>query len=894
MLKFLPGYGLAVVSTGLAALARWMVPWALAPAPYLGFYPAVVVSAALGGVGPGLVSTFASLLLVNFVFGHFNIHDHGAMARQVIWVAASIGVSILAGMQRKARISEQRHGEELQILNEQLELRVEERTAEIKDANSRLRAANEQLADLDQAKTAFFSNVSHEFRTPLTLMLGPLEDTLTGDAGLSPARREALDIAHRNALRLLRLVNTLLDFSRIEAGRIHAVYEPTDLAVLTADLASTFRSAVERAGMTLEIDSPPLPEPVYVDREMWEKIVLNLLSNAFKFTLDGGITVRLTHGEGMAKLAVNDTGIGIEPGELPHLFERFHRVKGAKGRTFEGSGIGLALVQELVKLHGGGVEACSVPGKGSTFFVRIPLGNSHLPADRIGAARTLDSTAMGVAPFVEEAMRWLPMAGPAENGEGPADLSRLPEAPESGICTGQRPCVLLADDNADMRDYLGRILSGQYDVRMATDGEAALRAALTNPPDLVLTDIMMPGLDGFQLLQALRGAPETATVPVILLSARAGEESRVEGMEAGADDYLTKPFSARELLARVGAHLEIARVRRDVEEMRRYELLSKHSLDIILFMEYDGGRLLEVNAAAAEAYGYTREELLERTIHDLRAEETHGLTADQMAEAAGQGIQFETLHRRKDGSTFPVEVSSRGAIIGQKQTLISVIRDITERKRAEESLRKSLSEKEVLLKEIHHRVKNNMQVISSLVSLQAAGSQDETVREVLNDVTGRVRSMALVHEKLYQSSDLARIDFAEYTRSLLNSFWRSHGAIASTVRLNLDLQPVTLPVDTAVPCGLILNELAGNALKHAFKGRSDGEVTVSLAAGTDGKVRLRVADNGVGLPEGFDWRNARSLGLRLVQMLAGQMDAEVEVSSEGGTRFEIIFALNAE
>ena len=213
------GYGLAAVSTGLAALARWMVPWALAPAPYLGFYPAVVVSAALGGVGPGLVSTFASLLLVNVVFGRFNIHDTGSMARQAIWVIASLGVSLLAGMQRAARIRERRQAEELSRLNDELELRVEERTAALKEANIHLSAANEQLAVLDHAKTAFFSNVSHEFRTPLTLLLGPLEDTLAREEGLSPRDRETLDTAHRNALRLLRLVNTLLDFSRIEAGR---------------------------------------------------------------------------------------------------------------------------------------------------------------------------------------------------------------------------------------------------------------------------------------------------------------------------------------------------------------------------------------------------------------------------------------------------------------------------------------------------------------------------------------------------------------------------------------------------------------------------------------------------------------------------------------------------
>jgi two-component sensor histidine kinase len=202
---------------------------------------------------------------------------------------------------------------------------------------------------------------------------------------------------------------------------------------------------------------------------------------------------------------------------------------------------------------------------------------------------------------------------------------------------------------------------------------------------------------------------------------------------------------------------------------------------------------------------------------------------------------------------------------------------------------RELREKEVLLKEVHHRVKNNLQVISSLVGLQADGSKDETVREVLRDVTYRVRSMALVHEKLYQSESLSCIDFAEYARGLLGYLWRAHGSFIAAVRLTLDLSPVSFPVDTAVPCGLILNELAGNALKHAFRGRSGGEVTVSLKSGSDGRITLSVADNGVGLPDGLDWRQASTLGLRLVQMLAGQLGAEVEVKSGEGTRFEINF-----
>ena len=429
----------------------------------------------------------------------------------------------------------------------------------------------EVLAELDRAKTAFFSNVSHEFRTPLTLMLGPVEDILARPASdLLPEDRERLTIVHRNGQRLLKLVNTLLDFVRIGAGRVQVVYEPTDLAALTAELASNFRSACEQAGLELVVDCPLLREPVYVDRDMWEKIVLNLLSNAFKFTFKGEIEVRLRQSGEAVELVVRDTGTGISAEEMPHLFERFYRVQGAHGRTHEGTGIGLALVQELVKLHGGSVQVVSVYGEGSTFTVTLPTGQTHLPADRIRGARTLAATSLEVDTFVNEALRWLPDPEPVDQaGERSPFWGLSAVQPEEGTGAPGRPRIVLADDNADMRDYVRRLLGRQYEVAVFPDGEQALSAVQADPPDLILSDVMMPALDGFGLLQAVREDPRTRTLPVILLSARAGEEARVEGLEARADDYLTKPFSARELLARVGVHLELARVRRESEAALR-------------------------------------------------------------------------------------------------------------------------------------------------------------------------------------------------------------------------------------------------------------------------------------------------------------------------------------
>lgn len=568
----------------------------------------------------------------------------------------------------------------------------------------------EALAEIDRAKTAFFSNVSHEFRTPLTLMLGPIEELLAkANSDLPAAARSQLEIVNRNGSRLLRLVNTLLDFSRIEAGRMRAVYQPTDLSAYTAELASVFRSTTERAGLQLELDCPQLSEPVFVDLSMWEKIVLNLISNAFKFTFEGKISVGLRQTDDHVELRVSDTGVGIPKEELPHLFDRFHRVENTRSRTHEGTGIGLALVQELVKLHGGNVQVESVVDHGTTFIVTVPLGSQHLPAGQIGGLRTPASTAIGSSQFVEEALSWLPNLQSEVANQVLAESTSLPISSTVFTHTtagnGHLPAVMVVDDNADMRDYLSRLLSERYEVIAMPDGEAALSAATARHPDLVLTDVMMPKLDGFGLLRELRSNPQTSTIPIILLSARAGEEARVEGVSAGADDYLIKPFAARELMARVDTHLNLSRVRKEAEalvrqrqeELRRTNERLRTVLDSsavgIAVLSLDG-RFLELNKEFCRITGRSAEEIKDLDCPALGDPDDCGVMQKEITRlVAGEipSFDLEMRYRRKDGEEIWVQntVSLTADSDGRPAQLVLICKDVTEGKRLELQLRQS-------------------------------------------------------------------------------------------------------------------------------------------------------------------------------------------------------------
>lgn len=477
----------------------------------------------------------------------------------------------------------------------------------------RKRAA--ELEELDKTKTAFFSNISHEFRTPLTLMLGPLEEMMSASDGhLNANERQRVETTHRNALRLLKLVNTLLDFSRLESGRQKAFYTPVDLPAYTKNVASNFRSIIEKAGLELRVTVDTFPEPAYVDRIMWEKMVFNLLSNAFKYTLKGSISLSLFFRENQAVLEVEDTGVGIPDNELPHMFERFHRVQNTAGRTYEGTGIGLSLVKELVSLHGGSISVQSIEGEGSLFRITIPTGKDHLPPGQIVDNVTYHDDILSDI-YVKEASVLLETvsAENRSNGVLPVDKSI------------KQPTVLVVDDNADMRDHIQTLLRKTYHVVTAKNGREALNLLPSVNPSLILSDIMMPVMDGIQLLKEVKDNPQTAQLPVVLLTARAGEESKIEGYETGADDYLVKPFSSKELLARIGSQLKIASTRKRIEQQLK-NLFSQAPTGIYVLRGPQF--VVEIaNAKVLDIWGKKASEIVGKPIFEA------------MPEAAGQGFE---------------------------------------------------------------------------------------------------------------------------------------------------------------------------------------------------------------------------------------------------------------
>ncbi|MFN7992966.1 MAG: response regulator [Bryobacteraceae bacterium] len=786
----------------------------------------------------------------------------------------------------------------------------------------------ESLAELDRAKTMFFNNVSHELRTPLTLLLGPLEDAAVCTGERLQIPKHEVELMYRNGQRLLKLVNTLLDFSRIEAGRMQASYEPVDLGALTAELASVFRSAFERAGLRLASECPTETITAYVDREMWEKVVFNLLSNAFKFTFQGGVTVRLSRSGERIELEVSDTGIGISEEDLPHIFERFHRVPAARSRTYEGSGIGLALVYELVKLHGGEVTAESRPGFGTKFRITMPAGKEHLPQDRIGTPRTNVSTATEAGAYLEEAFRSLPASAQVESSEV-TDLTYVSDATASGSRTAK---ILLVDDNSDMRDYLMRLLGGKYEILAAENGRVALDTLRDDLPDLVLSDAMMPEMDGFGLLQAIRADERTRRLPVILLSARAGEDAKVDGLGAGADDYLVKPFSARELLARVDACIKLARVRGAADAaLRASESRFRRLFEANIFGVFFGvsdGSVAEANDAFLQMVGYSREDVKAGLVRWDRM--TPGSFADLDRNAAEQLMQtgicraYEKEFIRKDGSRVPVLMGA--AMLGEpyhrQNTAVVFCLDLTERKRVEEQMLQTqkLESLGVLAGGVAHDFNNLLVGILGNASLALEGMDEaDPNRTLLEDIMAASERAADLTKQLLAYAGKGRfmpekVDLSALVRQIGNLIYAS---IPKHVQLQLDLKP-GIPAVEGDPGQL--QQLIMNLIINGGEAVDDHTGTVRVTTGVQrvfngaeprgfgsepipaGQyVFLEVQDTGCGMDEGTKARifdpffttkfMGRGLGLAAaLGIVKGHGGAvQVESTPAKGSIFRVLF-----
>ncbi len=402
----------------------------------------------------------------------------------------------------------------------------------------------QQLASLDDAKSRLFQNISHELRTPIAVIQAPLRGLLKGkeSVGLTDRQRADVEAAARAADSLQRLVDGLLDVARGQAGQLVVVDEPTDLAVLTSDAVAMFRSSAEQSGLQLTVSSAGFPPVVRVDRDLWLKILLNLVSNALKFTREGEVAVHLRHDGEFAELRVSDSGVGISDEDLPKIFERFQQARNQPVRGPSGSGLGLALVAELVRAVGGSIGVETTEGLGTSFTVRVPAERCVGPAS---PSSTVSGTTQADAPWLSASSS---DADPVVGDEGDSR---------------QRGRVLLVEDHEDLRGYIARLLMNEgWAVTAVADAEAA--QDLLADHDLLLSDVMLPGMSGFELVRWVRSQESLRWTPIILLTARAGRESVLEGLGAGADDFVSKPFDPDELIARVGTHLELSLLRRVV------------------------------------------------------------------------------------------------------------------------------------------------------------------------------------------------------------------------------------------------------------------------------------------------------------------------------------------
>ncbi len=713
------------------------------------------------------------------------------------------------------------------------------------------RRRTEALAALDKAKTDFFQNISHEFRTPLTLMLGPLGDLI--ESGLPQEAQEQLVMVERNGKRLLKLVNNLLSYAQAEAGRLKAQFQPVEIAQVTRDLSSYFRSAIESAGLVFHVNLTPVTAPVYLDADMWEGIIFNLLSNALKFTFKGQISLTLQQQNEQVILTVADTGVGVPAEEVPRLFSRFHRIAGTHGRSHEGSGIGLALVQELVKLHGGTVRVASALGEGTTFTVTIPTGKSHLPAALLApsTAAAADSQPQPQAPG-NYGSSFGAGAGLTYQYSAASDTANVRYAPEAEDAP-EHPLILVVDDNEDMLHYLKRVLGQDYRVQTAANGAAAWKLILQSHPALVISDVMMPEVDGFELLEQIRSDERTRLQPVMLLSARAGEEARAEGMEHGADDYLVKPFKTRELKARVKANLELAQLRSKLTAVVTSMAEGFAVLDHHLRFTFTNARVLRLlGKEGAHVNGQLLENVVPTSVFKALKARIALSQKDELTRT------FEFLEK---GRNRWLEVRIHPLAEGTAFLLT----DITFRKKAKSSLEHTLEEtasRNTALMKVNetldnfvniaaHDLKSPINNLKSLLELHQRESDPAMQRASISRIETSVKKLdltvtgllSIVQFQAKGDRGTHEIKFEELFRELQEEF--AEELQAQNGQLAADFYEAESIVYIEAYLVSIIRNVVQNALKYKSPTRPP---IIHLHTERDhDTVLLRVSDNGIGI-----------------------------------------------
>ncbi|MDG2334910.1 MAG: ATP-binding protein [Myxococcota bacterium] len=723
-----------------------------------------------------------------------------------------------------------------------------------------LEEARDELAQLDRAKSRFSANVHHELRTPLTLILAPLDALRTGEFGRLPVEvQKTVDMMLSNGRRLHRMINNLLDLAKLENEQFTIQRQPFEIGPMVGELLSSARPLADRKGIELSMEGfDSLPE-INADAAAIDKVLVNLLGNALKFTeAQGRVKISARADSAGIKVSVADTGVGIPEAKLSGVFDRFAQVDDSATRRHEGTGIGLALTREMVELHGGRIWAASAgAGQGTTIHFELPLGEPDagldeeiLRDDRGDTAHLKDSPALlarqsepasptRALPDIDRSLlRWADQEEESEGSE-----SRVPALPGASASRGQ---VLIAEDNPDMRSLLAALVGREFEVRTARNGREALEAVRESPPDLVLSDVMMPEVSGLELCQAIKSDPELRRIPVVLVTSKAERDMKIEGLEIGADDYVTKPFHPRELLARVRSLVRVTSLQRELAhrngelestlgELKQAEVQLVQSERLAAVGELAAGLAHEVNNPVNFALNAVR--ALEVTVRELRefAEGMMSLDASDASELARRLEEFQRDMGGQHAGELAETVLELSGIVGEG-------------------------------------LKRTSALVGDLREFARPGSRGETQTDV-NVEAGLGSTLTLI----------------------------GHAIAAADAQLDVQIEP-GLPGLAGDPGGL--NQVYLNLLKNAVEALGPRGGTIRVRAAREAEyVSIRIGDDGQGIApeirerlfEPFfttkDTAGGTGLGLAICKRIVDDHGGTLTLESEEGRGAEFIVRL---